>query len=205
MEQVLHEERKQYQANKENIDIINMKCHDLKHQLTALAGKLTEQEIATLQEAIKIYDSNIRTGNEVLDVILYEKNLICQKENIRLSCIANGEILSFMRTSHIYSLFNNAISNAMEAVRTVENPEKRVISVTVNKVVNAVEICITNYYEGPRTISNGQPATTKENRNQHGFGIMSMKYVVDLYHGTLDVSTDNDIFTLQVHIPIPKQ
>lgn len=205
MEQMLNEERKQYQASKESIDIINIKCHDLKHQLSALSGKLTDQEIAVLQEAIKIYDSNIKTGNEVLDVILYEKQLVCQKENIQLSCIANGEVLSFMRTSHIYSMFNNAISNAMEAVHKVENPEKRIISIAVNKIDNNIDICITNYFEGTRQIANGLPVTTKENRNQHGFGVMSIKYITEFYRGTLEISVDKDIFTLHIHIPIPKQ
>jgi len=76
MERVLREEKKQYKAIKDNIDVVNMKCHDLKHRLADLEGRLTAQEVADLQEAISIYGNNIKTGNETLDVILYEKQLL---------------------------------------------------------------------------------------------------------------------------------
>ncbi len=37
VEQLLHERKRQYELSKENIEVINHKCHDLKHQLKALA------------------------------------------------------------------------------------------------------------------------------------------------------------------------
>ena len=49
MEQTILSERQQYQRMKENIDIINMRCHDLKHQLANFSGKLTKEEVKSLQ------------------------------------------------------------------------------------------------------------------------------------------------------------
>ena len=80
MERVMAEERKQYEHNRESINLINMRCHDLKHQLANLSGRLTDEEVKSLQEAMNIYDSTIKTGNEVLDVVLYENQLACRKE-----------------------------------------------------------------------------------------------------------------------------
>ena len=205
MEQILHEERKQYQSVKENIDIINMKCHDLKHQLSNFSGKLTDQEIQSLQEAIKIYDSNIKTGSEVLDVLLYEKQLVCQKDGITLTCMADGKALSFMRTSHVYSIFNNALGNALEAVRNIPDPDMRIVDISVARSAGTVEIVITNYFQGERSIQAGLPvATTKEDKNRHGFGTMSMKYVAEQYGGTLQTSIEGPIFILKICIPIPE-
>lgn len=203
MEQVLYEERKQYQSIKESIDIINMKCHDLKHRLSNISGKLTEQEIQDLQQAIRIYDKNIKTGNEVLDVILHEKQLVCQQEGIHLSCMANGELLGFMRTSHIYALFNNALGNALEAVRKVSNPEKKTISISITHDHRVMIISIANYFEGTVRIKDGLPVTTKDDHNHHGFGVMSMRYITELYHGTFETSVEKDIFTLELRIPLP--
>ena len=101
MDRILSEERKQFAQMKENIDIINMRCHDLKHQLEDFSGRLTDREIAELQEAMEIYDSNIRTGNEALDTVLYIHQLTCRKEGIILTCLADGNALSFMRTRHV--------------------------------------------------------------------------------------------------------
>ena len=204
MDHVLSEERKQFAQMKENIDIINMHCHDLKHQLADFSGRLTDREIAELQEAMEIYDSNIRTGSEALDVVLYIHQLTCRQEGIILTCLADGGALSFMRTRHIYALFNNAISNAQEAVRKVSDPERRVIGVTVEQAGDAVEIEVTNYYEGTVQMNGALPQTSKADKGRHGFGTMSMRYITEQYHGTLTVEAKKGIYTLHVSLPVPK-
>lgn len=202
MEQVVANERKQYQQMKENIDVINMRCHDLKHQLDDFSGKLTAAELDSLREAMDIYDRNIRTGSEVLDVVLYLSQLTCQNEGIELTCLADGGALSFMRTSHIYSLFNNAIGNALEAVRKLDNKEKRVVSVTVAACDEQVIIEVTNFFDG---VLAGTEVlkTTKKDKGHHGFGTMSMRYVAQQYGGTMSIQTQRDVFNLRISIPIP--
>lgn len=200
MEEIIDKEKKQYDSIRDNIDVINMKCHDLKHQLAKFQGKLTDQEIASLQEAITIYDRNIKTGNEALDVILCEKMLVCQKEDILMTCLADGEALSFMSVSHIYSLFSNAIDNAIEAVRHVSNPEKRVLNISVRRE-NGVTVEVINTFEGDLRIVDGLPETTKEDKNHHGFGVKSMRYIAEQYGGTLSAETEGDLFTLTVNFP----
>jgi len=204
MEHVAAQERKQYHQMKENIDVINMRCHDLKHQLDDFSGKLTYDEIETLRDAMDIYDRNIRTGSEVLDVVIYLNQLTCEKEGIELTCLADGKALSFMKTSHVYSLFNNAIVNAIEAVRKLKEPGKRVVSVTVTSDGGRVLIEVTNFFDGILTRDETFPATTKKDRNHHGFGTMSMRYIAEQYHGTMSIQTQRDIFNLRVSIPIPK-
>lgn len=181
-----------------------MKCHDLKHQLSNLSSKLTDQEIRSLQEAINIYDNNIKTGSEVLDVLLYEKQLVCQKEGITLTCMADGRALAFMRTSHVYSMFNNALGNALEAVQNIDDPEMRVVDISVARHAGAVEIVVTNYFQGERPLQDGLPdSTTKEDKNRHGFGLQSMKYVAEQYSGSVQTSIEGPVFTLKISIPIP--
>ena len=41
---------------------------------------ICSSEAASLREAIQFYDANIKTGNEVLDVVLCEKAMTCQKD-----------------------------------------------------------------------------------------------------------------------------
>ncbi len=205
MEQVMAEERKQYAQSKENIDLINMRVHDLKHQLEHFSGRLTDQEIASLKDAVSIYDKSIRTGSDVLDTVLFQNHLACEAENISLSCMADGGALSFMRTRHVYALFSNAIGNAMEAVRKLEDPEKKFIDIAVAKRNGRVEISVANYYEGSLRLRDGLPETSKPDRNQHGFGTMSMKYIAEQYGGTMQILTDSDTYTLQISIPVPAE
>ena len=120
----------QYNLSKENIDLINLKCHDLKHQIREYASKrnIDQEAINDLESVINIYDSTIKTGNEALDLIFTEKSLYCQKQNIKLTCLADCSRLIFMLDSDLYSLFGNMIDNAIEAVSKIDNAEKRNIN-----------------------------------------------------------------------------
>ncbi len=203
MEQVMNQQRKQYESIRENINIVNMRCHDLKHQMADLAGKLTAEEVRSLQEAMNIYDNTIKTGNEVLDVVLYENQLTCQQEHIQLSVLADGKLLAFMRTRHIYALFSNALRNAIEAVQRVQDEERRIISINVERVEDHVEITVANYCVEELVLVNGLPDTSKADPNHHGFGTMSMRYIAEQYHGRMQIQADCGMFTLNIVMPIP--
>lgn len=201
-EQLLTQEKRRYEMSKETVEIINMKCHDLKHRLSSLEDKLNEREIEELKEAIKIYDSNIKTGNEILDVVLYEKQLLCEKSRIKLTCLADGKLLSFVSPSHLYALFGNAIDNAVEAVKPLVKEDKRLIGITLRREENLAVIEICNYFSGRIEIKDGLPETSKEDGNRHGYGMRSMKYVAESYGGTISAAVDGDMFTLTVGIPV---
>ena len=203
--QLLKQAEDQYKSSKENVDIINLKCHDLKHQLTEYAknGKLDSELLGELENVINIYDSTIKTGNEALDLILSEKSLICQKKDIKLTCLADCSKLNFINKTDLYSLFGNLIDNAMEAVYKIQDVDKRHINLVVKNVNSFVSISIDNYYEGNIILlDNGLPKTTKEDKDYHGYGMKSIQLIVNKYDGDLNISLDNNVFSLFIMFPI---
>ena len=203
--QLLKQAEEQYKSSKENVDIINLKCHDLKHQLTEYAknGKLDSELLGELENVINIYDSTIKTGNEALDLILSEKSLICQKKDIKLTCLADCSKLSFISKTDLYSLFGNMIDNAMEAVSKIQDVDRRHINLVVKNVNSFVSISIDNYYEGNIVLlENGLPKTTKEDKDYHGYGMKSIQLIVNKYDGDLNISLDNNVFSLFIMFPI---
>ncbi len=208
VKQLLYERQKQYKQSKENIDIINQKCHDLKHQIQALKAAKSEElgkYIDEVEDSIMFYDSVVKTENEVLNTILTEKSLYCEKHRIKLSCMVDASQLDFMSTLDIYALLGNALDNAIESVSRNMDKEKRVVSLTIS--ANGSFLCIqtNNYYEGKMQFEGGLPITTKKNRAYHGFGMKSMKHLTEKYGGSLYTSLNNDIFMLQIVIPIPAE
>ena len=186
---------------KDNIDIVNIKCHDIKHQLTNLQGKLTDAEIASLAEAIKIYDSNIRTGSEILDVILYQKQLYCEKNGITLKYLLNGKAFSFMNGSDLYALISNALDNAIEAVMKLEEKEKKIVHLSAIKKENALLLEVSNYFNPDLSTS---LETSKKDKQHHGFGIKSMQYIANQYKGTFSTDIEGELFFLSIAFPIAK-
>lgn len=196
------ERDKQYELSKQNIEIINIKCHDLKHQIHRIgkSERIDSEELSQIEKALQIYDSNTKTGNEALDTILTEKALLCEKNNIELTMMVDGSSLSFLSPRDIYSLFGNALDNAIEALNEVEQ-NKRNITLYVKKKLNYVSIHIENYFMKKFDTKGNRPKTSKSDENLHGFGFLSMQEIVERYHGTLTYETKDNVFHLNILLP----
>lgn len=202
VQSLLYQQKEQYRISKENIDLINFKCHDLKHQIRSLGAKsIDESALREIENVVGIYDASIRTGNEALDVILTEKSLYCERNGIRLCCVADGASLNFMSPADLYALFGNALENAIESVSRIEDTEKRVINVTVRAAGKLISIHVDNYFAGEMQFKDGIPVTRKGDTRFHGFGIKSMKYIAEKYDGDFSVSAKEQRFSLNVVIP----
>lgn len=202
MKEMLHREREQYKLSKENIELINIKCHDLKHQLNALKNNPDDKSIEEMKKAIMIYDSTVKTGNDVLDVILTEKSLYCESHHIILTCMVDGKKLSFMEASDLYSLFGNALSNAIESVMNLKDMEKRAISLNVSSMNNILSIHVENFFSTKPEFENGLPITSKD-KDYHGFGMKSMDRIAKKYNGGMKALIREDKFSLDFILPIP--
>ncbi|MCI9518296.1 MAG: sensor histidine kinase [Clostridia bacterium] len=204
IERVRTEEKKQYEISKNTIEAINIKCHDLKHKLSAYDGKLPRDELLSLKNDIDAYDGIIKTGNDALDVLLTEKSFKCKAEGIALTCTGDGSALSFMKTMDIYSLFGNAVDNAIEAVEKLSNPEKKIIDVSIESRGDLLFFSFTNYCDSAPVFEEGLPKTTKASEpGYHGFGMKSMKLIAEKYGGELTASVGGDKFNLIIYITKP--
>lgn len=201
MTELLHREKEQYKLSKENIELINIKCHDLKHQISTLKQDYSENKIKEIEDAVMIYDATVKSGNDVLDVILTEKSLYCEKNDIRLTCVVDGHGLAFMDNMDIYSLFGNALSNAIEQASKIESATRRVVSINVQTNGNFLSVHIENYYDGEITFENGMPVT-KGDKNYHGFGMKSMDYIAKSYGGYMGVTAKDGKFCLDFVFPL---
>ena len=195
---IVNQERETYEQERAAVDIINIKCHDLKHQLKTLKGRLGKEEFDELRTAIYAYDSVFMTGNSALDALLYMKCMDCESRNISITCLADGKALSFMTESEVFSLFGNILDNAIEACDKVTDEEQRIITLNVYTQDGIVNIDSSNYFSGTIEFRNGLPVTTKEDKNFHGYGMSSVSRIVEKYDGSLEVKVNGNIFTLGI-------
>jgi sensor histidine kinase regulating citrate/malate metabolism len=105
-----------------------------------------------------------------------------------------------MEDMDLYSLFGNAISNAMESVSQLDDVHKRHISLKVREVGDLVSIHVENYYDGKLEFVHGLPQTSKD-RNYHGYGMKSMERIVSSYGGTMNITTQDQLFKLDILLP----
>uniref|UniRef100_UPI00307B0040 ATP-binding protein n=1 Tax=Gemmiger sp. TaxID=2049027 RepID=UPI00307B0040 len=92
LQNVLQAQYAQYRSAQDSIDLINKKYHDLKHQIAVLRSETSEEKahyLDAMEQEIRSYEAQNKTGNEVLDTILTSKSLYCQQHGITLTCVAD--------------------------------------------------------------------------------------------------------------------
>lgn len=198
-------QEKQYEFDKRTMEMVSVKCHDLKHQIIALRSMgegEREKVIKDLEETVANFYSIVKTGCKPLDVILSNKYLLCEKYGISFTWMAEGEKLAFMDTIDIYSLFGNAIDNAILAETNIVDEDKRFIDIVVSERGGFLFIGIENYCEKQLVFRNGLPVTTKKDAENHGFGLISIKRIVEKYGGVMTVECKDKLFSLNITISL---
>ena len=196
------EERRRYELSRENAEQMNIKYHDLKHKLRYLEQRLPQEELDAMRALIDSYESTYDTGLDVLDIVLNEKQMLCRAKGITLTVMGNGADLSFMDTMDVYSLFGNLMDNAIEAVELLEPPEKRQISLVLERRGEFVYISCMNYTESIVVLrQDGLPGTTKtRDPGYHGYGLRSIRMIAVKYHGDIRIQSENGMFGLSVYM-----
>ena len=195
-----------YKLSKESIDIVNQKYHDLKHQINLLktgadtekAGEYLEQ----MEREIKIYETQNKTGNKVLDTILTSKSMHCQRHGIELKFMGEGQLLNFMEDMDISALFGNMLDNAIESVVKIKDRQKRLISIHVIQERKFIRIRTENDCEEDVQFQDGLPVTTKKDKRFHGYGTKSIKKIVEKYGGSVMAGKTDNWFELKILIPM---
>lgn len=201
MKTIWESEKKQLEISKENMDYMKILAHDLKHELNESTLLISKDKVDELNRRIAAFGNSIKTGNDILDLVIAERTLIVQKENINLSIIADGSVLSNMKQSDCYSLFMNIMDNAIDAVKELPK-DQREISLAVRESMGMILIHEVNPFKGTLNFKDGLPQTTKGDSMYHGLGTKSIKGIVDSYSGDCEISIkDNNIYVLNILLP----
>ena len=188
-----------YEQAKYRIEEINIRCHDLKHRLLSANATSDRQIAADINEYIADYDGDIDTGNKVFNLVLNEKKSLCKKYRIRLTCFVNDFFVEYMEESELYSVLENAVCNALDAVMEVPE-DMRSVSIRLSKNQFYYDLCIENYFAGHITYENGFPKSNKLGEF-HGYGIKSMSHILERYGGKIRIKENDQIFSINIFFP----
>ena len=192
---------KAYQMQRET----RILSHDLKHYAMAWTKLLEEgnveqakKQMAGFTGAVSSIGVNVYyiVDNEMLNAVMYEKAQLCRKKDI----FVRWQITTSYpkeREMDMAIVFSNLMDNAIRAEENL--PEaKRFIGVDCFEVNNIRHFIVSNYIEESVLDRNPQLHTTKEDAENHGLGILSVKKVVNQYGGLIDISEENSRFMAHI-------
>lgn len=184
-------QRQQYQVARQNVQIINRKCHELKVQIADLRrlspDAATRKSLDEAEQAAKLYNADVQTGNEVLNVALTEKALLCESHDVRLNCVADGRCLAFMEPGDLYALIANVLDPAIEAAARVEDMDRRLIDFLLCARQGFAVLAVT----GP------EPAGTAGR-----YELKVMRRILQKYNGTMTHDTQDGRCARKILFPV---
>ena len=178
--------------------------HDFKNHLIMLSELYSSGNV----EKISPYISSLlgdmdtpafaKSNNFVIDSIInFKLNSIKESEikiNLDLSVPVTIDILAHDLTAIIANLLDNAIT-------ACEKSEAKRLDIKINCKVGNLIIFINNSYNGRIIEENGVLKTTKPFGSNHGFGLKSVKHILQKYGGDFRTEYTSNIFSVSVVIP----
>lgn len=205
MNAMLRSQYDRYLHHQESMEMVNRKYHDLKHQITVLRmetdEKKREQWLDSMEQELDVYKNIVDSGNQVLDVLLESKLMQAKKHHIDITYVIDEKLLDFMHVIDVCTIFGNALDNAIEAEMLELDESRRMIHVLIAEQRQLILIKVENYISRSVPVSKGLPGTTKANKMNHGYGLKSIRYTAEKYHGNMMLRTDQSWFVLDVMIP----
>lgn len=201
------EEQLQHQKYCEMVEVMEHNrelIHDTKHHFLVIQEYLKNEEYENLQKYVKqISDEfqrtvpKVYTGIKILDFILEQKRVVAQKSGIRYEI--DTMLLTGIPTTEqeTCALFGNLLDNAIEACCLVKTEEK-LIKIQIQQINQLLSIELLNTFEIPCIRKQGVFETIKEERSVHGYGIKSMRRIVDKYQGLITYEEKEKIFTTKI-------
>ncbi len=180
--------------------------HDIKKHLYTLSklsnidNEKAENYRKLIEEGIDSLVMGFHCTNQILSIVMSQKISAAENENICVETDVQDLTLEFISDIDITAIFANLWDNAIEACLKVD-AEKRKISFMMKQSGGFVIISIKNSYDNNLSIENGRFLSTK--KNHKGIGMSIIKTAVEKYNGVLVADSDEDIFNVEITVPIP--
>lgn len=94
------------------------------------------------------------------------------------------------------TILTNLLDNALQALQQLKENKRLNIKMTYKKGLLLMKI--QNTYNGIVKYENGELITTKENHDQHGYGMKNVEMAAAKYNGICQITHDDNIFQFEV-------
>lgn len=136
------------------------------------------------------------TGIAVLDFLLACKQAEAKAKKIYFNIYSEPVCLK-LTDQELAALLGNALDNALEACEQMEAGSGW-ICINIRKIQEMVFIKIVNSCKSAPRIEEKRIVTSKKDQEEHGWGLASMKAVVDRHNGSMNFQFSHNQFTVVI-------
>ena len=188
---------------KTSLEAIKTIRHDLKNHMFAIQALIEGNETEKALEHISLIMNSIGakkdyavSGNSIIDSTINFKLQGAEHNGIKTTVDLNIPEDLKISSFDLTVILGNLLDNAIEA--TLKVKEGRFIDVKMKYDKGRLLIRIDNSYRGEIKEEKGRLLTTKENKNNHGIGITSVKKVIQKYDGQILLDYSGQVFSVSI-------
>lgn len=193
---------KQYLELDENYRKYRCLIHDEKHMLNYIgecirSGKIDEIQGIVEKRKIEFNERHYWTGISTIDHVITIEKRKMDKADIRFQLEPDVSDIIIDNTDFII-LLKNLFDNAIEAASKIEG--EKWIKLYIKNANDSLILKIWNTSNKLPDIKKGRFITDKSDPQGHGWGIESVKYIVNKYEGSIEFEYGLDFFEAVVII-----
>lgn len=195
---------KQFDIIRGNIDNIERLKHDMKNHIFMFKSLYDnkkkyeyEEYFEEVLKGVEDREKIINSGNVIVDSIVNYKLESLGADNVEL--LVNINIPAKMEVSDfdLTTILGNLLDNAIRAVKETE--ENKYLSIDMQYKSGRLIIWLVNSYKYIEKSKIGNYfISTKEDKNKHGIGQISIERTVDKYGGIIDVKLEDNKFETMI-------
>lgn len=187
---------------KSSLDSIECLKHDMKNHLITLRKYADDHNynkliayLNSISETVSVHSIIIETGNANVDSIINYKFQEMSDKGININySISIPEELNILDYD-INIVIGNLLNNAIEALNKTDEKEF-FIKIYFDK--NILFIHMENSFNGNVRKEKGEILTTKQDKQNHGLGLKSIKRVLEKYDGDIIIDYNEEVFITDV-------
>lgn len=182
-------------------DIINHLIELQSFSKAKAYDKLDSYLNSMLEDISSISNSQYDVGNIVINTML-DHYLIPLKNNCDITVEGYISDNIIIEDTDMCIIVSNVIKNAVEAVSQIKNTSKEILF-SVNQGEKFLKLCVENTIEKDikkeaYIDKNGKHITTKNDKENHGFGISNIQKAIKKYGGLYNVYTGNGRYKVEI-------
>ena len=202
------EKYQSYQKSKEAEEKMRRINHDLNHHFNYLLA--CGEDVGKIQEYIKNLKGEVNevakyfdTGSSIVDLILQEQYEKAEKLGIKLMVVGGFEEELKVEPAVLSVILGNLLNNAVEGARQTKSEYKNINVTFYQEPKKEFYLEVSNTADIDNLkMKDGVLETTKEDKSLHGIGLKSVRKAVRENKGTMRINTENNMFVVEIHIPI---
>ena len=208
--EVLNEKQGDEYLRYSQLDTENAKIrHELKNHFLVVSQLIQEDKVDACKKYLEkcsfeepLFHEFAQTGSDIVDMVLKSRIYLAKKSHILLNYTGVNLTNIHIEEKDICSILSNLLDNAIEACNRQAPEAKKTIDVTISEQWGLLRIEVSNTVDTPPVIKNGRIATSKADKNLHGFGLQVIKDCVKKYHGDMNFSYDEIAHTFSVALTL---